>query len=131
MSMLRYVVLLAAALCLSGCSSTQSRALHAAEKSPVTIEAASAGDFLLSLREQGQLPGVSKGEHGEIQFDFSFPLPKQVAYPFSPTFQVSIKGRTFINHYTVLREAKDSAWQLQKAWRTDLQGRTVEEWPVP
>lgn len=128
--MLRQLSLLAVALFFAGCSSTQSRALYAAEKNPVTIEAASAGDFLLNLRERGQLPGVSKDSHGEIRVDFSFPLPKQVAYPFSPTFQVSIKGQTLINHYTVLRETKDSSWQLQKAWRTDAQGRTIEEWPV-
>ena len=130
MSIFRCAVLLLAASFLSGCSSTQERALRAAEKNPVAIEAASGGDFLLSLREQSKLPGVPKDAHGDIRFDFSFPLPKQVTYPFSPSFQVSIKGQTLINHYTVLREAKDSPWQLQKAWRTDAQGRIVEELPV-
>lgn len=115
---------------MSGCASTQARALRAAKKNPVAIEAASGGDFLLGLREQSKLPGVPKDAHGDIRFDFSFPLPEQVTYPFSPSFQVSIKGQTLINHYTVLREAKDSPWQLQKAWRTDSQGRIVEELPV-
>lgn len=130
MSILRYALLLVAASFLSGCSNTQARAMHAAEKNPVAMEAASGGDFLLSLREQSKLPGLPKDAHGDIRFDFSFPLPQQVTYPFSPTFQVSIKGQTFINHYTVLRETKDSPWQLQKAWRTDSHGRIVEELPV-
>lgn len=130
MSILRYGVVLVATSFLSGCSSMQARALHAAEKNPVAIEATAGGDFLLSLREQGKLPGVPKDAHGDIRFDFSFPLPPQVKYPFAPTFQVSIKGQTLINHYTVLQETKDSPWQLQKAWRTDSQGRIVEELPV-
>lgn len=130
MSLLRYGVLLLAALLLSGCSSTKARALRAVRTNPVAIEAASGGDFLLSLREQGKLPGVPKDAHGDIEFDFSFPLPEQVTYPFSPTFKVSIKGQTLMNHFTVLKETKDSPWQLQKAWRTDSQGRIVEELPV-
>ena len=130
MSILNYAVLFLTASFLSGCSSTQARALRAAEKNPVAIEAASGGDFLLSLREQSKLPGVPEDAHGEIRSDFSFPLPEQVTYPFSQTFQVSIKGQTLINHYTVLRETKDSPWQLQKAWCTDSQGRIVEKLPV-
>jgi hypothetical protein len=127
MSMLRYVVLLATGSFLSGCSTPHSRAVHEAEHNPVTVEAALGGDYLLSLREQSR---VSKGAHGEIRFDFGFPLPKEIAYPFSPTFQISVKGQSFTNHYTVQRETKDSAWQLQRAWQTDSEGRTVKEWPT-
>ena len=122
--------LIAIASLLSGCSSLQSRALHEVESSPVTTEAISAGDFLLSLRKQDQLPGVSKDAHGEIRFEFAFPLPKEVAYPFSQTFQIFLKDQSFANHYTVQRETEDSAWQLQRAWQTDSEGRTVKEWPT-
>lgn len=66
---------------MCGCSNLHLRALHEVENSPVTTEAMSAGNFLLSLCEQGQLPGVSKDAHGEIRFDFAFPLPKEVAIP--------------------------------------------------
>jgi len=130
MSILRCFGLMAVASFLCGCSSLQSRALHDVENSPVTTEAMSAGDFLLRLREQGQLPGVSKDAHGVIRFDFAFPLPKEIAYPFSQTFQITLKGQSFTNHYTVQRETKESAWQLQRAWQTDSEERTVKEWPT-
>ena len=130
MSIMRFFSLMAIASLLCGCSSLRSRALHDVENSPVTAEAMSAGEFLLSLREQGQLPGVSKDAHGEIRFDFAFPLPKEVAYPLSQTFQISLKDQSFANHYAVQRETKDSAWHLQRAWQTDSEGRTVKEWPI-
>jgi pimeloyl-ACP methyl ester carboxylesterase len=36
-----------------------------------------------------------------------------------------------ICHYTVVRESDGSPWKLQKAWRTDANGRVVEKYPIP
>jgi hypothetical protein len=33
-------------------------------------------------------------------------------------------------HCTVCRESKGSPWKVQKAWRTDADGRSVEEYPI-
>ncbi len=54
----------------------------------------------------------------------------EVKYPPAVTFLVTETGEVFTNHYTLVRSEKGAAWQLDKAWRTDPQGRTVKEWPV-
>jgi len=93
----------------------------------------SGGEFLVGLHKKGLLPGDSKNSHGEMVSD-RFTLPssqaKDVDYPFSQTFHWNVLGETFTNNYTVVRTSKESAWQLQKAWRTDSAGQVVEEWPV-
>ena len=100
-------------------------------KNPVAIETTAAGDFLIRLHNQSLLPGDSKDMHGNLSSAKEpYPLPSEVAYPFSRTFEVTIKGQTFTNNYTVIRSSKDSSWELQRAWRTDAAGSIVEEWPV-
>ncbi len=64
--------------------------------------------------------------------------PKEAAEPslgteltgHSVTFLVNETGEAFTNHYTLVRPDKGAAWRLDKAWRTNPRGRTVEEWPV-
>jgi hypothetical protein len=127
----RYILTLATVILLVGCSSSNSRFWSSTAKNPVVVETLSAGDFLLGLHRQSLLPGDSKDMHGEIHsVTDPYPFPNEVTYPFTRMFYVSIIGETFTNNYTVLRLAKDSPWQLQRAWRTDSQGHTVEEWPV-
>jgi hypothetical protein len=36
-----------------------------------------------------------------------------------------------IYNNTVSRASENSPWKLQKAWRTDQDGHTIEEYPVP
>ena len=86
---------------------------------------------MLGLHQQSLLPGDSKDVHGETHSETDpYPFPNEVTYPFSKTFHVSIKGETFTNNYTVLRTTKDSPWQLQRAWRTDSHGHTIQDWLV-
>jgi hypothetical protein len=33
-------------------------------------------------------------------------------------------------HYTVIRALEKDSWKLQKAWRTDQDGETIEEYGV-
>jgi hypothetical protein len=107
----------------------------AAVASPVTKEAFEGAKFLVSLKKKGHLPGFVQNEHGTATFDViregSVEDLKEVTYPFSRTYQLVKNGSTYTNNYTIVREWKDSPWRLEKAWRTDPKGRTIEEWPVP
>jgi len=97
----------------------------------VLKEVASAADYLTTLHDQNVLPGAGKDVHGEVDGPVPFSQTNLV-YPFSWTFYfVPERDRkSFTNCYTVGRPDKDASWQLQRAWRTDRTGKTVEEWPV-
>ena len=41
------------------------------------------------------------------------------------------KGDSSIYHYELTRPSKTSPWKLQKAWRSDQDDHTVEEYSVP
>ncbi|HEY1787162.1 MAG TPA: hypothetical protein VGJ73_03360 [Verrucomicrobiae bacterium] len=89
-------------------------------------EAKSAAKFLKKLELRGQLPGwknddnVANGRVTVRSFD-----------PCTAVFDIPKKGERFTYHYTVSRESDASSWQLQKAWKTDVMGKTVEEYSVP
>ncbi len=102
----------------------------------LTLEAAK---FLGSLVEKDQLPGILKTERraGAANNSFSVyidPLnlkeSASAAYPASRTLCGKKTDEPSSYHYTVVRTSKESAWQVQKAWRTAPDGRVVEEYPV-
>lgn len=82
--------------------------------------------FLKHLRESGKLPGWTNNE--ELS-------PRQALlhfhYPDSATFDAQKSGNPTNYHYSISRASEESAWKLEKAWRTDPSGKTVEEYPVP
>ncbi|MDB6022961.1 MAG: hypothetical protein JWQ04_2818 [Pedosphaera sp.] len=85
-----------------------------------------AGEFMLNLQRNGQLPGFSKGE--KMKFD----LPDDgysEAYPICRTFRCSKDGDPFLYNYKIVRATKESPWELQKGWKTG-QGRIMEEFPI-
>jgi hypothetical protein len=88
-------------------------------------EAVSAGDFVLQLHQQGRLPGDYKDAHGKITCYLLLSDLQTVTYPLSRTFRVVETRAT--NNYTVVRLAKDSSWQLQRAWQTDSAGGVIQE----
>jgi hypothetical protein len=47
------------------------------------------------------------------------------------TWDVVKKGDSSSYHYAFTRAAKNGPWKLERAWRTDQSGRTVEEYRVP
>ncbi|HUZ07045.1 MAG TPA: hypothetical protein VMV89_06100, partial [Candidatus Paceibacterota bacterium] len=100
------------------------RDMEAAMKSA----AISSMQSLEQLDKRGQLPGGSKGDHGKTTaFHFNHvPSP----YLDTATWDTLISGHSSIYHYTFTRTAKNGPWKLQKAWRTDKTGHTVEEYPV-
>jgi hypothetical protein len=102
--------------------------------SEVILETGVAHDFLDQLYDQGRLPGISTDEVGQVSCD----LPglvisnklAEMTYPALRTFHLVKTGETSTNNYTLVKTSKDSAWQLQKAWRVDAAGHTIEEWPI-
>lgn len=78
------------------------------------------------LLKNGQLPGWPKGEHGTMKGVFQFRQN-----PDTITFDAVKKGYSSTYHYQFTRSSTDNPWQLQKAWRTDQDDHTVEEYPVP
>jgi hypothetical protein len=89
--------------------------------------AKSAFQFSEHLKEEGQLPGWSQNDHG-MTTAFHFQHSPNLD---SVTLDVRKKGDSSIYHYAITRAFKDSPWKLQKAWRTDQNGHTIEEYPVP
>ena len=101
--------------------------------------------FLEDLKENGQLSGLSKNDETAIyleaysNFDSQPADSKSVTYlrayfnshHKSATFGFWKKDDSSICHYTVARSSENSSWKLQKAWRTDQNDKTIEEFPVP
>ena len=98
-------------------------------KAKVMVMAKSALKFLLQLKDQNQLPGYSKNDHGEAT-DFHG-NHEDSPYRDSATCNLLKNGDSSIYHYTFARTSKRGPWKLQKAWRTDASGKTLEEFPVP
>jgi hypothetical protein len=93
----------------------------------VESAANSANDFLKGLKEKGELPGWSKNDHGKATH---FYLEHHPHFD-SGTMDVQKTDGSSHYHYTVTRTSKGNPWKLQKAWRTNQDGRTIEEYPVP
>lgn len=108
-------------------------------------ESRTLAEFPEGLKEKGRLPGLSKDDTGATcleayaSFGPQTGNGKGVDYVRaffnsdhkSATFGFQKNGGSSLYHYTVARASKDSPWQLQKAWRTDENGHTIEEFPVP
>jgi hypothetical protein len=80
------------------------------------------------LLKRDQLPGASKDDHGKTTaFHYN-----HVTSPYldTATWDTLISGHSSIYHYAFTRTAKNGSWKLQKAWRTDQIGHTIEEYPL-
>ena len=93
-------------------------------------EMGEAGKFLVELKKSGHLPGVPQDSHGDMSVNAPLSAFQEAKYPFTVTFDLVVAGDSLTNHYTVVRPAKDAAWQLEKAWRTDAQGHAIKDWPA-
>jgi hypothetical protein len=83
----------------------------------------SAFKFLKDLKEANQLPGWSRTDKGTANhFEVSLD---------SVTLDGRKEGDLSIYYFKVIRTDKDSAWKLQKAWRTDENGSVLEKYAVP
>jgi len=91
-----------------------------------------AADFLMTLDENGQLPGISKGDHREAWLtpDLSEQAGSN-SYPVSRAFLLTRAGDQSLYYYMLVRPSEDNGWKLQKASRIGPDGRVVEEYSVP
>lgn len=89
------------------------------------IGPSAARSYLKALKEEGRLPGWDKDEHGTAKVMDPKPDGRGV------TFEVSKQGDDSVFHYQVAQPSPGGPWRLQKAWRTDNDGHTLEEYPVP
>jgi hypothetical protein len=100
----------------------------------LSIGNAQAGQFLLQLLKNNSLPGVSKDEHGELTTEIVPVVVSnklvEISYPMERTLHLVKNGENSTNNYLLVKSAKDLEWKLQKAWLTDSNGQTVQEWPV-
>jgi hypothetical protein len=81
------------------------------------------------LLNSNRLPGMSKDDHGKTTaFHFN-----RVRSPYreTATWDTLKNGDSSIYHYTFTRASKNGPWKLQKAWRTDQIGHTIEEYQLP
>lgn len=144
------IVCLTALALVSGCrKSGQKLAEHESQKlTPEQIKAEfqkqtqlpgarqtqEACSFLAQLWNSGRLPG---SENLLLLGNWPAYTPQPTNYPMSRTVDAQTMdaakkfgGKLWDLHYTVVKKSADNPWQLQKAWRTDTQGNTVEEYPI-
>jgi hypothetical protein len=103
-----------------------------------------AAQRLLTLEDNGQLPGWSRDDNGIVKLaSYSSFLPefremKEGAYLKamaaarlkSVTVNFQKDGDATGYHYIVSRASPDGDWKLEQAWQTDAAGRIVREYPV-
>jgi hypothetical protein len=92
-----------------------------------TVEGKSAMKFLMRLVAKNQLPGWRHNDKPASEtVHFIFQIPDSITFD-----QVQKKSDPSIYHYEVSRPAKDHPWKLERAWRTDADGRVIQEYAVP
>lgn len=101
--------------------------LNALPVSPVATEAA---QYLHQLKIQGQLPGFKQDEQCIVL------MPGPSINPTNYPIMLELRARKrnvagpFSYHFQLIKTSADSAWRLQKAWRTDAHGNIAEELPL-
>ena len=89
-------------------------------------DAKSVATLLRSLKESGHLPGWSKDDQAvgkRANFFYSSALTGR--------FTARKIGDSSVYRFQVIRASEDSPWKLQKAWRTDEDGKTIEDFTMP
>ena len=88
--------------------------------------AKSAFKYLRRLKDNGRLPGWLTMDTGTGQANYIIRLDPNIE---SVTWDIPKIGSPSIYHYTVVRKAK-GPWKLEKAWRTDMNGTILEQFPL-
>ena len=90
-----------------------------------TAEALVVGSRLLAA---GKLPGATNG----MALIAEGALAKiSTNYPWSRTFRLYRgKEEQFLYHYTLVKESPEASWKLDRAWKTDTRGNTIEEFSL-
>ncbi|HTV61865.1 MAG TPA: hypothetical protein VMH30_04770 [Verrucomicrobiae bacterium] len=85
----------------------------------------SAAAFLRKLKLHGQLPGWKKMDDGRTT---AFHFHRSAALD-SVTIDGAKVGDSSVYHYTLTRAVNSGRWKLQRAWRTDQNGKTFPLYP--
>ena len=95
--------------------------------SPVAVEAV---HYLHQLKIQGHLPGFKPDEQCFVLMPGSAISERH--YPIILTLRAKKRnvGGPFSYHFELMKTSSDSGWRLQKAWRTDANGKIAEEYPL-
>jgi hypothetical protein len=83
-------------------------------------------DYLLRLRTEGRLPGITTNDHGNASIS-----GRLSDYPFALTVRFSPTGAVAAENYSIVQFRQDSPWQLKRAWQTDSNGQIIHEWALP
>ena len=119
----------------TGCRKTvdkdvERRAVEVISTNSVITESISAGHFLKELQIQGRLPGISKHDHGDAKSEsMEFSDSELAKYPVSRTFYIIKEGDESKSryYYKFYRQSNVYEWRLTKAWKTDSEGKLIEE----
>lgn len=88
----------------------------------VDEELYSVTEFLKEQWKRGQLPGASKGDKGNLYRGLNPGVEIFIFHKFG--------GPSYLN-YQLSKTAEGGSWKLGKAWRSDGNGKTIEDFPVP
>ncbi|MEN6333208.1 MAG: retropepsin-like aspartic protease [Phycisphaerales bacterium] len=86
----------------------------------------SAFNVARKMIKRGQLPGWSKEDPAMTRA-----MARLHRNPDTMTLGAKKKGDSSTYRYEFTRPSKDDPWKLRRAWRTDQDDRTPEEYPVP
>jgi hypothetical protein len=87
-------------------------------------ELRAAMEFLRDLKRKGQAPGWLPNDKGKLSAE-THPDPETFG------FAAGKEGDSMVCHYLIARNSKESPWRLKRAWRTDQNGKVIEEFSVP
>lgn len=85
-------------------------------------DAKAALEFLGGLKKKGQLPGWAKDDQGQVSV---------MAYPTSGILDAWKNGDSKVYHYVVGGGGTNKPIKLERAWLTDQQGKSIEEFKSP
>jgi hypothetical protein len=109
----------------------QQKAFQKAMKGPEAARMYKAANFLAMLASNGQLPGLSKNDHGMLRSENLPVVTPNGPYFWSQEFHIVTKDSPPRNfHFVLVQTYSNSDFQLQKAWRADVSGKILEEYPI-
>jgi hypothetical protein len=99
---------------------------------PESVQTRKALGFLSGLADNGQLPFVPRKDPQVIGFNLNMPVVSSKGpYYWSQAFHIILQDSPPRHcHYIVVQNYRDGGFQLRKAWRTDGDGKVVEEAPL-
>ncbi|MDB6064409.1 MAG: hypothetical protein JWR26_617 [Pedosphaera sp.] len=86
-----------------------------------------AEEFLILWMKEGRLPGWSKSDTGTL-VGASLVGTNMIDLT-GVVFKIRKQGDSTFHQYKIARSSEKAPWKLEKAWRTDLNDRSIEEYP--